>query len=228
MSLLDDFERQRANRLIRPADRRAFIAAHTLKRLILANVIRHPPQQLDFYYDLHGKPRLTGHSRVHFSLSHTHGMVAFAYDSHEAAGVDVEHSDASVYDRSVAALCLTPEETSLVEESADPNRAFMYFWTAKEAAMKAEGLAISLRDIHIADGAAATQHNHWLVRHYQPSERHILALANRELLGGGLVSSATVCLAMKDDVLWQWALHGDVPPQEKFTSFEAIEPEKFF
>lgn len=217
MLLLDSKERQRANRLVRLDDRRAFVAAHTLKRLVLAAVMRKNSQSLEFYDDAHGKPHLAGQNGVHFNLSHTHGMVAFACSRLGEVGVDVEFLEAEIYDRTVAALSLTPKEISSVERATDQNHAFLLFWTAKEAVMKAEGkgMSMSMRDIHVTNGAASTQSNHWSVWHYRPSGQHILAFARHGSISIEPDYSALPCLVMEEAALWQWAENGNPPPRER-------------
>ena len=207
MSLLNDKERYRASRLVRLDDRRAYVAAHTLKRLVLAAVTRLGPHSLEFYDDAYGKPHLDGQKGVYFNLSHTHGMVAFAYSQVIDVGVDIEFLGPEIYDRAMAAMTLTPDEILSVERAADPHRAFLLYWTAKEAAMKAEGKGMSMpmRDIHIFNDTADTHSKHWSVWHYLPSGQHILAFARRTMTGEEPAYSALPCLVMEEAVLWECA-----------------------
>lgn len=216
MSLLSDKERHRASRLVRLDDRRTFIAAHTLKRLVLAAVTRVSPHALEFYDNAHGKPHLDGQNGVYFNLSHTRGMVAFAYSRVMDVGVDIEFLGPNIYDRAMAAMTLTPDEILSVERAADPNHAFLLYWTAKEAVMKAEGkgMSMAMRDIHVFNGTADTHSNHWKVWHYLPSGQHILAFARHAAIGAEPAYSALPCLVMEEAALWLWADDGK-PPSHK-------------
>lgn len=207
---------------MRLEDRRAYAAAHTLKRLVLAAVTRLGPDSLVFYDDAHGKPCLDGQSGVHFNLSHTHGMVAFACSRAMEVGVDVEYLGSEIYDRAVAAMTLNTDEIRSVERATNPHRAFLFYWTAKEAAMKAEGKGMSMpmRDIHVFNGAAKTHSKHWSVWHYLPSERHILAFAMRATTGVDPAYPALPCLFIEEAALWQWAENGNPPPCEKLACLE--------
>lgn len=224
MSLLNGKERHRAGRFVQLDDRRTFIAAHTLKRLVLAAVARASPHSLEFYDDVHGKPRLYGQNSVYFNLSHTHGMVAFAYSRVMEVGVDIEFLEPKIYDRAMAAMTLTPDEILSVECAADPHHAFLLYWTAKEAVMKAEGkgMSMSMREIRVFNGTAGTHSNHWSVWHYLPSEQHILAFATHMAVGVEPAYSALPCLFMEEAALWQWAEKGNPPSYERFSCLVSI------
>ena len=217
MSLLDDKERHRAGRFVRLDERRTFVAAQTLKRLVLAAATRLSPQASRFHYDVHGKPHLGGQNGGGFNLSHTHGMVAFAYSRNMEVGVDIEFLKPEIYDRAMADITLTPDEILSVERAADPHQAFLFYWTAKEAAMKAEGKGVSMREIHIFNGTAVTHLNRWFVWHYLPSGQHMLAFARHMASGMEPAYTALPCIVMEEAALWQWAENGEPPSREKLT-----------
>ena len=89
----------------------------------------------------HGKPFLTEHPDVHFSVSHSGDWAVCALDG-EPVGIDVER----VRDKCFAALAaryFTSEEHAWLVSQADEKRAFFRLWTAKESVLKARGTGLS-------------------------------------------------------------------------------------
>ncbi|MFT4082359.1 MAG: 4'-phosphopantetheinyl transferase superfamily protein [Nocardioides sp.] len=130
-------ELARHRRLVRVADRAAYLAAHTLVRECAAALVGTPPGEVGFGQRCascgdvdHGAPYVEGGVRV--SLSHTRGHVA-AIAAPTPCGIDVELVRAGAPPAGV----LTPRETSWVERQPDPARAFTGLWVRKEALIKA-------------------------------------------------------------------------------------------
>lgn len=150
--ILSPQERQRSRSILRPATRRAYVAAHGLKRLVLWQWVDGP---LRFDRAASGKPFLAG-TDVHFNLSHADGAVALVVSRVGPVGVDIESTDPRVDIPCVMAVALTPEEQVSVRAAAEPYGAFLRCWTAKEAYVKAtgEGLRRGFDTLALHNGGA--------------------------------------------------------------------------
>lgn len=212
-TLLDSRERHRAERFLRPDDRKSFVAAHTLKRLVLSAVTGQDICDLEFVTDKYGKPHLASNVDVHFNLSHTSGMVVMACSSSWRTGVDVECLGRIAIDQAMMELVLTDSELDIVERAIDQQRAFLQFWTIKEAVMKAEGKGMSMHmtDIRVANGIAATAASFWQLRQYLPSSRHVLTLAWEMPDNNSRTEYPVPCQILEECDLWQWAESGRSP-----------------
>lgn len=211
---LDSGERLRATRLLHLDDRCSYIAAHTLKRLLLSALTGRKPAELEFVAEAHGKPRLAGNETIHFNLSHTSGMSVVACSRIGPVGVDVECRSLVPIEKDAAKLVLRDDELEIVEAAADRDLAFRRFWTAKEAVAKAEGkgLCMPMRDLSAVNDVIVTSTTAWQVWQYRPSDRHLLALAWEIVNGAG--SNAPARLHLLDKAtLEQWITSGH-PPQQ--------------
>lgn len=100
----------------------------------------------------HGKPILSPPSRLHFNLSHSHG-VALCVVGDAPCGCDVER--VSSFDDALARHALTEGEYRLLQTAVgEPARREMFFrlWTRKEAFLKAVGRGLDL-DPHFVEAA---------------------------------------------------------------------------
>jgi 4'-phosphopantetheinyl transferase len=143
---LDSHERIRHERLVRPADRHAFVLSHALTRKALGDALGIHPKSVRFEKILRGKPVCApsaGKPYVHFNLSHTHGLAAIAIGP-EALGLDVESLDRRGPDLGIAKRFFSPHEhqdIALQPEALQRERLLLY-WTLKEAFLKAEGWGV--------------------------------------------------------------------------------------
>ena len=151
--LLDDADRERRSHLARESDRLRSTAAWVVARLVLAAQLGRAPADLRMDRTCptcgapHGKPRLADDEGLHFSMSHTAGLVAVAVTRVGPVGVDIEEVapwDAADLD-DVAALTLAPVERAVLvrQRAADRALAFTTYWTRKEAAVKAVGTGLT-------------------------------------------------------------------------------------
>lgn len=194
-ALLDESEHERAARFKFDRDRRAYVAAHALGRVLLSSW--HPavaPGAWRFAVAEHGKPEVVvpaGAPRLRLNLSHTRGLVAAALAVDDPIGIDVEWLDRSPASMELARRFFAAEECAQLQ-GVPPERinaVFLSFWTLKEAYVKAigKGLAQPLDSfaftleppaIRFAD-PAADDPARWLFRRFQPTPGHALALALR-------------------------------------------------
>jgi 4'-phosphopantetheinyl transferase len=189
---LDRGERERAARFRIAADRREFVAAHALLRIMLAHHLGVPPTAWRFLADANGKPSIdpnVGPHQLPFNLSHTRGLVAVALTSRGAIGVDVEEIDEAKADLAIAEAYFARSEVDLLEKALPSERARCFFrlWTLKEAYIKAIGkglsapldsFAFTLEPIRIVfvPGLAEDASN-WRFSTLPASDRHVLSIA---------------------------------------------------
>jgi len=146
VSLLSPDERMRADALWRTDDRRDYAAAHALLRRVLAIITRQAPEHLAFDKGESGKPFLTKSRHVpappHFSLSHTHDLVACAISTTCVVGIDVEITSHAIDAQRLATRYFTADEAAAVGGCAADEQLtrFCELWTLKEALLKAAGI----------------------------------------------------------------------------------------
>jgi 4'-phosphopantetheinyl transferase len=180
--LLGADEQTRAARFLHDHDRRDYIAAHALKRIMISALTGTPPATCRFETQQGGKPILVHPGELHFNLSHCKGLVAVAASAAVPVGVDVELvSVAAPLD--IAPTIFAPAELAWLDALAPASRpeGFIRLWTLKEAYIKATGrglsepldgfafgfdpLAITFRDPIRSDAAGWCFAEHRLVRH---------------------------------------------------------------
>ena len=147
LAILDEEERERADRFHFSIDRREFIAAHALLRFMLSSCLNWPAHLWRFTSDVDGKPRIFSHNGSHerpFSLSHTRGLVAAAVATRGVVGVDVERIDPRKADFAMAEEYFAPAEVQLLRAVpvSERNLCFFRLWTLKEAYLKAIGTGL--------------------------------------------------------------------------------------
>ncbi|MCK2094992.1 4'-phosphopantetheinyl transferase family protein [Thauera aromatica] len=183
LPLLSAEENHRSLRFRFPEDRKSYVTAHVLKRLLLQHATRLPMSALHFRATPAGKPFLAG-SDLDFSLSHTRGLVAVALSWCSPIGVDAE-TLASALEPGAELLdlgILSSAELDSVTRSNDPSRTFLRLWTAKEAVSKAAGLGLSMPFAEIAiDGHSARAGNEiWRLQFEDPSAAHLITTASAD------------------------------------------------
>jgi 4'-phosphopantetheinyl transferase len=213
--LLNELENNRAGRFLRNHDQRSFIAAHTLKRLMLAEAADEEPAFLQFSTSEFGKPELVGQDLIYFNISHTHGMVAVVCSKLESIGVDVERLQTIELDMLWMNHVFTNEEIEAIRKAPDSMLALMRHWTAKEAVMKADGRGMSLpmNEIRITEKYAISPDSLWQLRQYYPSPYHVLSLAFKQSHSITTEKSPVICFSIDEEELWRWAETGRLPQQ---------------
>jgi 4'-phosphopantetheinyl transferase len=153
--LLTGEERESVERLMGFEQQHDRVVARSLVRLGLSHAFPVPPQDWIFSTTEHQKPLVVapqGWPPVHFSLSHTRGLVALLVTQAANGGVDVERMELT-NDLPLVALkiCAASELEAINRFSGDAwKERFFELWTLKEAYAKARGLGHSLRWREIA------------------------------------------------------------------------------
>jgi 4'-phosphopantetheinyl transferase len=154
IAVLDDAERERSARLVRVADRAAFITAHAALRFLLSDAIEVSPAEIRLSTAGSGKPSLaTAHAcgDIDFSISHTDGLVALALSRRGAIGIDVERRRAVPDRLGVASRVFggsVAEQLGRFRET-EQHDIFLRLWTAGEAYVKATGYGIAGIQTHL-------------------------------------------------------------------------------
>lgn len=149
--LLDPDERRRLDSLRRPVDRKRFLTACALLRLVLHRVLDEPPDRIDIVRTCstcggpHGKPRLpSGRSPVEMSVSHSGERVVVAVAWKAPVGVDVEAAPRDLAVDDLISQLLTAAEARDLDAVPKQLRmtAVLRYWTRKEATLKATGAGL--------------------------------------------------------------------------------------
>lgn len=128
-----------------------------------------------------GKPYL---SDIHFNISHSDHQVVCALANDGQIGVDVEKSKPINFE-DFTSMFSTIEWTT-IKGSEDPIRSFYWFWTRKEAIIKALGLTLS--DLHQIELDVSRDHfvvdgRRWFLQEALIEEGYIGAICCEKEIG---------------------------------------------
>lgn len=185
-ALLNDEERERAERFTRPVHRRRYRVGRAVLRRTLASWTGVRPAAVAFEYGPNGKPAMRGGPA--FNVSHSEGTLLIGVADEGRLGVDVEVLR-PVDDRlALAAANFARDEFGALRSlpAAEQSAAFLRIWTRKEAFIKAvgDGLSIPLQSFCVS--AADTYGN-------------VLCFIEDEALRHGTVEQWTVRSVQMDD-----------------------------
>jgi 4'-phosphopantetheinyl transferase len=154
---LSPVERERADRLRAPLQRRRFVAARGWLRQLLGSQLHCAPRDIPIVKGEHGKPTVAC-SDLTFSASRTAGVALYATSRTMEVGVDIEAIRANVDIDGLAARFMSPaEQRALASLSARQRlEAFFQCWTRKEAYVKGigTGLSFALQDVDVWRGVS--------------------------------------------------------------------------
>jgi 4'-phosphopantetheinyl transferase len=151
----------RAERFHFERDRRHFIVARGVLRMILSRYLGLGPHQLGFCYSSYGKPALAtapGRDWLRFNVSHSHELALYAITCGREVGIDIEYMRDDVATDAIAERYFSPREVRTFRALPAPQRreAFFACWTRKEAYIKARGEGLSFPldrfDVSLAPG----------------------------------------------------------------------------
>jgi 4'-phosphopantetheinyl transferase len=190
-------ELERVSRFRFNRDRKLFLAAHGLMRVILSNYLNVKPSELSFSIGPFGRPELAGSSsRLRFNLSHSGKAVLLGVTLQAAIGVDIALVQSAEKLLDVARQSFTPRETEWIAGVAADEKIDRFFtiWTLKEAYVKARGFGLNLPlasfdIIAAADGSARLgreeplhpHHQRWIFRHFRILNEYRAAVAVRSI-----------------------------------------------
>jgi 4'-phosphopantetheinyl transferase len=194
---LDPDERLQADQYRDPEARRLYIASRVLIRQALS--VYRPdvaPSRWRFQRTSAGRPFVSEppiSPRLHFSLSHTTGLILLAVGGFAEIGVDTERLDRADVDADFARRVFSLEEADAIDAAlpTDRRRRTVEVWTLKEAYVKALGAGLSLAFDQFSFDAPPAQDatliydrvqedvRGWFFRRYIEQDSHCVALAMR-------------------------------------------------
>jgi 4'-phosphopantetheinyl transferase len=138
--IMNEEERQRARRYRVPEAARRFIASRLFLRELLEGYTGMPAKDLRFRYGFGGKPEIDLPGALEFNLSHSADWAALAVAQGVRVGIDIE-ATREVDFTGLARRFFAPAEAKRIENCAPRDRlaAFFFYWTCKEAYLKARG-----------------------------------------------------------------------------------------
>jgi 4'-phosphopantetheinyl transferase len=162
---LSEEEKLRATRFVLARDRSRFIVARSILRRLLGSYLGRPPASVAIELGPHGKPRLKSglsFAPIGFNLSHSHGLVLYAFALQCEVGIDVEQIRPEVVNEGIEDSYFSVQEK--MELNALPqelrHEGFFSCWTRKEAYVKAggQGLQMPLNsfDVSLTPGRTGT------------------------------------------------------------------------
>lgn len=187
--ILDNNEKNRANRFIHEKHRQNFIITRAILRKLLAAYLKCSPEQIAFHSNEYGKIFLA-QPGLHFNLSHTKDIAMYAFNAHSQVGIDVEFIDRDIDAVSLVERFFAPAEKAAFEALSPSLRAqaFFNYWTRKEAFIKAigRGLTHALDQFSVDTTIASEnkklqtimyQHTPWSLFNLSCAPHHAAALA---------------------------------------------------
>ena len=194
--ILSADERARAERFHFDRDRKGFIVARGLLRLILSRYLDMEPDKLYFCHGAHGKPGLittSDQEALSFNASHSRGLALYAISRSRKVGIDLECIDTDFDCEPIAERFFSPREKATLRSLQSEQMKLMAFfncWTRKEAYIKAQGAGLSLPldqfDVSLLPGEPARLLNtsgdplevsRWHLKELFPGPGYVAALA---------------------------------------------------
>jgi 4'-phosphopantetheinyl transferase len=146
LSLLSDSEQTKGMSLTNPDERRHFLFRRSFQRLFLAEVIGWPGdiRDVDIEHKLDSPPRLPADPALQFSFSSSGPSVLACASRKQVVGIDIEKIRPVADPIGLSNRFFTPAEAATLARLPENARslAFLHYWTAKEAGLKAIGRGI--------------------------------------------------------------------------------------
>jgi 4'-phosphopantetheinyl transferase len=195
LGILAPDEQRRAERFHFRKDRRRFVVARGVLRIILGRYLHTAPDDLRFSYSRYGKPALAGASgvdAVRFNVSHSHELALYAITLDREIGLDIEYMREGFAGEQVAEQFFSPREVATLRAlpAHMQTEGFFNCWTRKEAYIKARGEGLSFPldgfDVSLAPGDPARllsvrgdrrESLRWALRELTPGPDYAAALA---------------------------------------------------
>ncbi|MGB7730654.1 MAG: 4'-phosphopantetheinyl transferase superfamily protein [Candidatus Acidiferrum sp.] len=175
-------EQRRAEKFRFEKDRNRYAMSRGILRDLLGRYLGISPGSVQFHYGAHGKPYLSEKSSpypIHFSLSHSCGLVLFGFSLDQKIGIDVEHIRTDFDFESIAKKYLSASEFAKLLALAPAARSAEFFrwWTRIEAYAKARGIGISLLDDQGMSSPVGEMSN-WKLEEFTPEVDYVASVAS--------------------------------------------------
>ena len=206
-TVLSTAERQRALRFATESLAGRFIVCRAATRLILAQYLSRKGERLKFRRHAMGKPYLASRGRacpLRFNVSHSRDLAVLAVTWRQEVGVDIEAVRPVPNLERMVRRCLGPLEQSHFYGNGvgDSGELFLWYWTHKEAYLKAtgHGLPVPLSAIQVE------------LRENEPAR-----IVSRP--SGGVQGVADICMTAirpHEGYCGALAVQGDMPPEIQY------------
>ncbi|MDN3509380.1 MAG: 4'-phosphopantetheinyl transferase superfamily protein [Candidatus Neptunochlamydia sp.] len=162
--VLNDEEIKRADRFIFKQDQSQFIYFRAVLRGVLGEQLSCHPKDIYFKYSSKGKPFLDPFyhtENLFFNLSHTKMFALIAVSDISRVGIDVEYSRPVPHLDRIMKTTLSLCEQSYVQSlpKDERSRAFLRYWTKKEALLKAIGKGLECNQMDYTFGDCRKEAN---------------------------------------------------------------------
>ena len=201
--LLTPEETARTERLLFAKDRVLHTVARAHVRTVLSCYAPIAADTWRFEYTDQGRPAILNPvpQPLHFSLTHTPGLVASVVWSSPWCGIDAEDTQRPVKPLELARSTFAPGEVAALAamDGAEQRQHFFELWTLKESFAKAtgQGLAIGLERVSFVrtglridatlDASLHEDASQWLFHLLRPTPHHQLGVALRGGNGAGAI-----------------------------------------
>ncbi|MBW4554003.1 MAG: 4'-phosphopantetheinyl transferase superfamily protein [Aphanocapsa sp. GSE-SYN-MK-11-07L] len=150
-------EQARAAKFHFDKDRKHFVVARGLLRMLLGQYLGIKANQIEFSYGSQGKPALAPCDReptLSFNLSHSQDHVLYAFTQNRQIGIDLEYIRRLPDIETIVEHFFSAREHSVFQTLSPSQKIIAFFstWTCKEAVLKAigEGLAQPMDQIEVS------------------------------------------------------------------------------
>ena len=197
--ILNEEERNKLDRFVRPEDSHTYLVSHALVRKVLSRYAGIAPSNWRFVTGKHGRPEIVSGNqpRLRFNLTHTSGLAACIVTLDDDCGIDAEQLRARSNPLGVARRMFSAPELDQLRRHEGRNflEYFYTCWTLREAYVKARGIGISFptrqlrfnvdgENISVEfDSTIDDCEGDWNFRLIRPDTGHIVALALHDTSG---------------------------------------------
>jgi len=143
LEILDDDERERSARFVKPEHGSRYATAQALLRRMLSAYTGRSVQDIAYRRGPNGKPYLLD-SSLEFNITHSGDLLLAAVTLGREVGIDIEHVRPERPVMSLAKRYYTPAEVAWIGtlQKEEQARAFFRLWTLKESFLKARGTGL--------------------------------------------------------------------------------------
>ncbi|WP_276166307.1 4'-phosphopantetheinyl transferase family protein [Zobellia alginiliquefaciens] len=145
LKLLSLDEKERVTRFKFEKDRKTYILARGLLRVLSGRYLNVSPEKIHFKYSEYGKPDYNLETSIKFNVSHSGELIVLVFVKNSTIGIDVEKIKTDFDVLKLAENFFSFKEIEMLNDvpKNDLHRAFYCCWTRKESFIKAKGIGLS-------------------------------------------------------------------------------------
>ncbi|MBU2945685.1 4'-phosphopantetheinyl transferase family protein [Zobellia uliginosa] len=145
LKLLSLDEQERVTRFKFEKNRKTYILARGLLRVLSGRYLNVSPENIRFKYNDYGKPDYNLETSIKFNVSHSGELIVLAFVKNRAVGIDVEKIKTDFDALKLAENFFSFKEIEMLNDvpKNDVYKAFYCCWTRKESFIKAKGIGLS-------------------------------------------------------------------------------------